>query len=200
MSSKVRHTGISRSVYPEQLPWRPGWLERWGRAVVGPATRQVRMRRLRLQQLVQAVHGHAATMAPMQLPAIKAMADNLRQRLRLAGWQRDVVAQTFALVREVAGQTLGMRHYDGQLMGGWVLLHGMIAEMETGEGKTLTATLPACTAALTGLPVHIITVNDYLARRDAEWMQPVYQALGLTVGVITQGMELPRDVRRMPVM
>jgi preprotein translocase subunit SecA len=149
------------------------------------------MRRLRLQQLVQAVHGHAATMEHMPPPAIKALADNLRHSLRLAGWRRDVVAQTFALVREVAGRTLGMRHYDGQLMGGWVLLHGMIAEMETGEGKTLTATLPACTAALTGLPVHIITVNDYLAKRDAEWMQPVYQALGLTVGVITQGMDLP---------
>jgi preprotein translocase subunit SecA len=99
------------------------------------------------------------------------------------------VARAFALVRETARRTLGIRHFDVQVMGGWVLLHGMVAEMDTGEGKTLTATLPACTAALAGVPVHIITVNDYLAQRDAAWMGPIYRALGLTVGVITHGME-----------
>jgi preprotein translocase subunit SecA len=92
-------------------------------------------------------------------------------------------------VRAVAAHRLGMAHFDVQLMGGWVLLHGMVAEMQTGEGKTLTATLPACTVALAGFPVHIVTVNDYLAQRDAELMGPVYQALGLTVGVIVQGMD-----------
>ena len=81
-----------------------------------------------------------------------------------------------------------MRHFDVQIMGGWILLHGMLAEMDTGEGKTLTATLPACTAALAGIPVHIVTVNDYLARRDAQAMAPIYQALGLTVGLITHGL------------
>ncbi|MFC1581221.1 DEAD/DEAH box helicase, partial [Thermodesulfobacteriota bacterium] len=80
-----------------------------------------------------------------------------------------------------------MPHFDVQLMGGWGLLQGMVAEMETGEGKTLTATLPACTLALAGVPVHIITVNDYLAQRDAEWMRPVYEALGLRVGTIVHG-------------
>jgi preprotein translocase subunit SecA len=87
-----------------------------------------------------------------------------------------------------------MRHFDVQLMGGLVLLQGMIAEMETGEGKTLTATLPACTAALAGVPVHIITVNDYLASRDATMMGPVYEALGLTVGAVVHGMD-PRARR-----
>jgi preprotein translocase subunit SecA len=82
-----------------------------------------------------------------------------------------------------------MRHFDVQVMGGWVLLNSMVAEMDTGEGKTLTATLPACTAALAGIPVHIVTANDYLARRDANLMKPVYQALALTVGVVTQGMD-----------
>jgi len=109
-----------------------------------------------------------------------------------------VVAQAFALVREVARRTLGMRHFDVQVMGGWVLLHGMVAEMETGEGKTLTATLPACTAALAGLPVHIVTVNDYLATRDAEAMGPIYEALGLTVGVIVHGMD-PQARRAAPL-
>jgi preprotein translocase subunit SecA len=118
------------------------------------------------------------------------MADELRYRLRCDGEQRDLVARTFALVRTVAAQTLGMSHFDVQLMGGWVLLHRMVAEMPTGEGKTLTATLPACTMALAGVPVHIVTVNDYLAQRDAAGMGPLYRALGLTVGTVVHGMSL----------
>ena len=92
-------------------------------------------------------------------------------------------------MREISGRELGTPHYDVQLMGGWILLHGMVAEMETGEGKTLTAVLAAATAALAGSPVHVVTVNDYLARRDAESMGPVYEALGLSVGVVVSGME-----------
>jgi preprotein translocase subunit SecA len=99
------------------------------------------------------------------------------------------VARCFALVREVAGRTLGQRHFDVQLTGGRVLLDGMVAEMETGEGKTLTATLAASAAALAGIPVHVVTVNDYLAQRDSEWMGPVYAALGLTVGTIVHGLD-----------
>jgi len=90
----------------------------------------------------------------------------------------------FALVREAGRRRLGMRHFDVQLIGGIVLNEGKIAEMKTGEGKTLVATLPAVLNALTGRGVHIVTVNDYLARRDAEWMSPIYRSLGLTVGVI----------------
>ncbi len=90
----------------------------------------------------------------------------------------------FALVREAGRRKLGMRHFDVQLIGGIVLHEGKIAEMKTGEGKTLVATLPAVLNAMTGLGVHIVTVNDYLARRDAEWMSPIYRALGLSVGVI----------------
>lgn len=99
----------------------------------------------------------------------------------------------FALVREVGRRTLGMRHFDVQLIGGSVLHNGKIAEMKTGEGKTLVATLPAYLNALTGLGVHIVTVNDYLARRDAEWMGPIYKMLGLTVGVIVHDLD---DVQR----
>jgi len=90
----------------------------------------------------------------------------------------------FAMVREAGRRKLGMRHFDVQLIGGIVLHEGKIAEMKTGEGKTLVATLPAVLNALTGRGVHIVTVNDYLARRDAEWMSPIYRALGMTVGVI----------------
>jgi preprotein translocase subunit SecA len=94
------------------------------------------------------------------------------------------LVSAFALVREAGRRKLGMRHFDVQLIGGIVLHEGKIAEMKTGEGKTLVATLPAVLNALTGRGVHIVTVNDYLARRDAEWMSPIYRALGLTVGVI----------------
>ena len=99
----------------------------------------------------------------------------------------------FALVREAGRRTLGMRHFDVQLIGGIVLHQGKIAEMKTGEGKTLVATLPAYLNALTGKGVHIVTVNDYLARRDAEWMGPIYKMLGLTVGVIVHDLD---DVQR----
>jgi len=95
----------------------------------------------------------------------------------------------FALVREAGRRTLGMRHFDVQLVGGVVLHEGKIAEMKTGEGKTLVATLPACLNALAGRGVHIVTVNDYLARRDAEWMSPIYRLLGMTVGVIVHDLD-----------
>jgi len=95
----------------------------------------------------------------------------------------------FAVVREAGRRTLNMRHFDVQLIGGIVLHHGKIAEMKTGEGKTLVATLPAYLNALTGKGVHIVTVNDYLARRDAEWMSPIYKTLGMTVGVIVHDLD-----------
>lgn len=195
MSRTALRFGVPRGAYPERQQPREGRLERLGAHVAGPVIRRVRTRRLRLWRLVRAVAAHDSALEGLGASAIRAAADDLRCRLRLEGFRADVVARSFALVRAVAGQTLGMRHFDVQLMGGWVLLHGMVAEMETGEGKTLTATLPACTVALTGFPVHVITVNDYLARRDAEWMGPIYQALGLTVGLITHGMapEARRD-------
>src|ERR1700723_207558 len=114
-----------------------------------------------------------------------------KQRLRDA--TEPTLIPAFALVREVGRRTLGMRHFDVQLIGGSVLHQGKIAEMKTGEGKTLVATLPAYLNALTGLGVHIVTVNDYLARRDAEWMGPIYKMLGMTVGVIVHDLD---DVQR----
>ena len=125
---------------------------------------------------------------------IPMIARSLGQRLRREGFTEELVGQTFALVREVASRRLGVSHFDVQLVGGLVLLKGMVAEMETGEGKTLTATLAASTAALAGIPVHVVTVNDYLATRDAEWMGPVYSALGLSVGTIRHGLE-PQERR-----
>ena len=126
---------------------------------------------------------------------LRAAVRPLRAALRRRGFVPELVGQCFALVREVAARVLGQRQYDVQLMGGWALLKGNLAEMATGEGKTLTATLAASAAALAGIPVHVITVNDYLATRDAEAMGPLYRFLGLTVGVVVQG--TAPDARRL---
>ena len=99
----------------------------------------------------------------------------------------DLLPEAFAAVREASKRTLGLRHYDVQLMGGQVLHEGKIAEMRTGEGKTLVATLPLYLNALLGRGAHLVTVNDYLARRDARWMAPIYDALGMTVGRAADG-------------
>jgi len=120
---------------------------------------------------------------------LRAGADELRVAFLRRGFAPELVARSFALVRAAAARTTGLRHFRVQLMGGHVMLAGMLAEMGTGEGKTLTATLPAAAAALAGMPVHVVTVNDYLARRDAEWMRPVYGALGLTVGIVQHGQQ-----------
>ncbi|MDR3086371.1 MAG: preprotein translocase subunit SecA [Azoarcus sp.] len=114
--------------------------------------------------------------------------------LQTQGLREEWVTQAFALVREASRRTLGMRHHDVQLLGAWVLLQGRIAEMATGEGKTLAATLAVCTAAAAGAAVHVVTVNDYLAERDAMDNAPLYAFFGLTVGVVKQ--EMPLDERR----
>src|SRR6266487_2668757 len=115
---------------------------------------------------------------------IRETADELRERAKGGESLDDLLPEAFALCREAARRTIGQRHFDVQLIGGMVLHDGSIAEMKTGEGKTLTATLAVFLNTLAGDPVHLVTVNDYLARRDAEWMGPIYDALGVTVGVI----------------
>jgi preprotein translocase subunit SecA len=179
----------STAAYPEQALERPGLLDRVADRIAAPFARRLRARRVLANGIVPLVHRYAREAERLNDAGIKRAAAELRLVLRRDGFAEPVVAQSFALVREVAGRTLGMRHFDVQLQGGWILLNGMVAEMETGEGKTLTATLPACTAALAGLPVHVITVNDYLTARDAELMGPIYRMLGLSVGVIVNGKE-----------
>ncbi|MEK6271721.1 MAG: preprotein translocase subunit SecA [Actinomycetota bacterium] len=115
---------------------------------------------------------------------VRTEADALRERARNGEPLDDLLPEAFALCREAARRNLGQRHFDVQLIGGMVLHDGAIAEMKTGEGKTLTATLTVFLNTLAGTPVHLVTVNDYLARRDADWMRPIYDALGVSVGVI----------------
>jgi preprotein translocase subunit SecA len=119
---------------------------------------------------------------------MKAKTAELRQRCNDGETLEQLLPEAFALVREASSRTLGLRHYDVQLVGGMVLHQGKIAEMKTGEGKTLMATLAVYLNTLTGKSAHVVTVNDYLARRDAEWMKPIYSALDLTVGVVIPGL------------
>ena len=121
---------------------------------------------------------------------LRAKTDEFRKRLADGQTEDQILPEAFAAVREAARRTLGLRHYDVQLIGGMVLHQGKIAEMRTGEGKTLVATLPVYLNALPGKGVHVVTVNDYLAKRDAAWMSPVYTALGMTVGVIVPGQSM----------
>src|SRR4249920_978346 len=119
---------------------------------------------------------------------LRAMTDEFRQRYADGESLDDLLPEAFATVREAAKRVLGQRHYDVQLMGGAALHLGYVAEMKTGEGKTLVGTLPTYLNALSGKGVHLITVNDYLAERDSEWMGRIYRFLGLSVGVIVHGL------------
>lgn len=121
--------------------------------------------------------------------ALAAKTGEFRARIKAGEGKDDLLKEAFAVVREASVRTLGLRHFDAQLVGGVVLNNGKIAEMKTGEGKTLVATLPAYLNAVAGISVHIVTVNDYLARRDAEWMGKIYGFLGLSVGVIVAGQD-----------
>ncbi len=153
----------------------------------------------RLAQIVEQINALEAEYEKLSDDALRAKTDEFRARIRAAveGIEdeaernqaeqtalNEILPEAFAAVREASKRTIGLRHYDVQLIGGMVLHYGRIAEMRTGEGKTLVATLPLYLNALTGRGVHLVTVNDYLARRDARWMAPIYQALGMSVGVL----------------
>src|SRR5437867_7803932 len=138
----------------------------------------------KMQPLVQHMNELEPEMARLSDLDLAALTPKFRRRLADGETLDDLLPEAFAAVREAAKRVLAMRHFDVQLIGGMVLHHGMIAEMKTGEGKTLVATLPAYLNALEGKGVHIVTVNDYLAGRDSEWMGKVYRFLGLTVGCI----------------
>ncbi len=137
-----------------------------------------------LKPLVEKVNSYEADFASLDLSGLKKKTGELREQLKNGKTLDEILPEAFALAREAAKRTLGQRHFDEQLMGGAALHQGKIAEMRTGEGKTLTATLAAYLNGLTDDGVHIVTVNDYLARRDTVWMGQIYDALGLTVGCI----------------
>ena len=142
-----------------------------------------------LQKDVDAINGLEPELEKLSDDDLKARTAAFRQRLEAGETIDDIMVEAFATVREASKRTLGLRHFDVQMLGGIVLHRGQIAEMKTGEGKTLVSTLAVYLNALSGGGVHVVTVNDYLASRDADWMRPVYDFLGLTVGVIKHGLD-----------
>ncbi|MBQ3032852.1 MAG: preprotein translocase subunit SecA [Deferribacterales bacterium] len=138
----------------------------------------------KLRPLVDKINSLELEMQSLTMEQLKGKTDSFRQRLAQGETLDDILPEAFAAVREVSKRTTGMRHFDVQLIGGYVLHSGKISEMKTGEGKTLVATLALYLNAIEGKGAHLVTVNDYLARRDAQWMSPIYLSLGLTVGVI----------------
>ena len=148
----------------------------------------------RMRKSVERINALEPAMTALSDEEIRARTDTLRARVGQGESLESVLPEAFAVVREAGRRTLDMRHFDVQLIGGMVLHDGRISEMRTGEGKTLVATLPAYLNALAGRSVHIVTVNDYLAKRDAQWMGAIYEFLGMRTGVVIPGMN-PRDKR-----
>lgn len=184
---KGRSLKVSDGVYLEREHEREPVFEEYLRALVARIPKP-KSNAKRLQKFVAAVR---LVESGIQILDDQGVSDSLKAaciEMRQLGLTDKLLARSFAAVREASFRTLGMRHYDVQLIGGWALLQGTIAEMATGEGKTLVATLAACTAAAAGASVHIITVNDYLAERDAKLHAPLYNFFNLRVGVVVQGL------------
>ena len=142
----------------------------------------------RVQPICDQVLALEETYRAMGEEELKSQTDKLRDRLQSGESLDDILPDAFAVCREATGRVLGTPHFPVQIIGGIILHQGRIAEMKTGEGKTQTVILPAYLNALTGEGVHVVTVNDYLARRDSEWMGKVYRYLGLTVGLVVHDM------------
>lgn len=138
----------------------------------------------RMGKIVKSINALEESLAALSDDELKAKTGEFRERFNKGETLDDLLPEAFAVVREAGKRVMGMRHFDVQLIGGMTLHEGRIAEMRTGEGKTLVATLPAYLNAIPGKGVHVVTVNDYLARRDANWMRPLYEFLGMNVGIV----------------
>lgn len=184
---KGRSLQVSDGVYLERVHEREPALEQYLRALVARLPK-FSSRTRQLRKFVADANAVEAEIRALDDPGLAADLNATCIEMRQHGFEDRLLSRAFAAVREASRRALGMRHHDVQLIGGWALLQGMIAEMDTGEGKTLVATLAACTAAAAGATVHVITVNDYLAERDAKENSPLYNFFGLRVGVVIQGL------------
>ena len=182
------HPGVYFGAYPYRHEQERGRLEEFIRGLVAFSSKPEAAGKKHWQQFTQRVAAMDRPLGKMSEGGLDSWILDVRRKLRKKGMSAEITARAFATIREVSGRQLGMKHFDCQLIGGWVMLQGMVAEMQTGEGKTLTATLPAACAAMAGMPVHVVTVNDYLVERDANLMRPVYERLGLSVGHVVEGM------------
>lgn len=185
---RVLHPGLISGFYPEQEDERLSTLDKLMVQGLGRINQVLARRPLSKRGFLFRVRRFERSLNALSDAELVQKRIVVSEDLRLRGLTPGLVARAFGLVSETASRQLGMRHFNVQLLGGLVMLRGQIAEMATGEGKTLTATLTAAVMALSGVPVHVITVNDFLAQRDAEWMGAIYRALGLSVGVILEGM------------
>lgn len=180
--------GLIAGRYPERRDPESGWLDRAVNALQGTFKQLTINRQTGLRRVAEAIGRQGEVLTDLDDTQLNNLLVDLRRGFRSRGLSDPFCIRAFALIREMAVRTIGKRHYDSQLMGGWVMLHGQLAEMETGEGKTLAATLAAATVALAGIPVHVLTVNEYLVERDVASMGSLYRALGLTVGYVTESM------------
>ena len=153
----------------------------------------------RIRPIADKVMALEDDMAKLSDAELKAKTPEFKERLKNGETLDDLLPEAFAVMREASWRVLGMKHFYVQVIGGIILHQGRIAEMKTGEGKTLVSTLPAYLNALTGDGVHIVTVNDYLAKRDSEWMGKVYRYLGMSVDLIIHELDNVKDVRHMPL-
>lgn len=192
--ASVGTAGIER--YAERTDQKEDWLTKLERIVVaaprGVYQRVRQRRRLSKQARVNALEDRLRRLTDEQL---RSKAVELRSILRTSGYEAPEVVEVFALVRETTRRILGLRHHDVQILAGFAMLDGAICEMDTGEGKTVSAALTAVAAAFAGIPVHVITVNEYLAVRDCATLAPVYEFLGLTVAAITHEAKPPERVQ-----
>ena len=182
--------GILAGSYPQKPASDLGELEQYLARLIGQWQQRLARKKRSLKYVSQKVKQQQQALQAMSEQELTSAIEKLRAQLYRQGLaQEQLILQAFATIREAASRSLGKSHFDVQLFGGWLMINGMLAEMETGEGKTLTMTLPACTAALAGIPVHVITANDYLATRDSELMQPLYERLGLSTASVIDGMD-----------
>jgi preprotein translocase subunit SecA len=192
------NTLLRPSLITGEYPERQDRLLPWAENLLARLTRRVAKRRIagptQLRRLLFQVEQQCVVVKSWSEAELAHELAKLRKRMQAEGLSEELILRSFAIVRETASHVLDKRHYDVQIIGGWLMINGMLAEMDTGEGKTLTASLPACTAAFAGIPVHVITANDYLVDRDAKEMKPLYNALGLSVGTVIEGMD--NDARR----
>ena len=180
---------VNSGVYLERRDRNEPAAEEWLRGLFAKLP-QLRTHRRRIARLLTMASQAESELKLMDVAELLARFKASGRRMRQSGFTDDALAQCMAIVREASQRSLGMRHHDVQIIGGWALLQGWVAEMATGEGKTLVAALSASAAASTGAAVHVVTVNDYLAERDAEQNAPLFKSLGLSIGVIKGDMDL----------
>ena len=182
------HPGICFGQYPVKKQTKQNWIETLLKRLNKLRKDVVKPHRRSHKSMLDRVHANHKIIEAMSDTELDKWIVDVKCQLHSKGLRDELVSRAFATIKEVAKRELDMSHYDCQLVGGWVMMQGKIAEMQTGEGKTLTATLPAGCAAMANMPVHVVTVNDYLVQRDAELMRPVYARLGLSVGYVIDEM------------